>query len=332
MMMRISKKQGGMSLVELMVAITLSLILTLGIIQIFSSSKQTGRVQEALARLQENARFTLDILSRDLRMAGQLGCNSNADVRNSSDGQLDNSALGGLFGYEWSDTLAVALTGSNATPDAGTVVDNTDVIVVMAAGTGSVPATSNGTTIDAVVDDLAVGDPAIISDCESADVFVVDAVDTTNGTTTAIQALSKDYAAGAELAPLHYTAYYLRVDDGERHLYRTYVNGISASAGISSDPLLSGIEDLQILYGETQNDGTIRYVAADAAGLDMERVTSLRLHLLLATEEDNLATTPQTYWFYDPDTNAVAEHTATDRRLYRSFTTTIQLRNQGLGT
>ena len=76
--------QRGLSLVELMVAVTLSMVLMLGIFQIFSSSKQTSRAQDALARVQENARFALDLLTHDIRMAGQLGCNNSITVSNIS--------------------------------------------------------------------------------------------------------------------------------------------------------------------------------------------------------------------------------------------------------
>ena len=81
---------------------------------------------------------------------------------------------------------------------------------------------------------------------------------------------------------------------------------------------------MQILYGEDINgDGSaIRYVDAKTIGADMDKVSSIRIHLLFATQEDGLASKPQTYWFNG------ADHTATDKRLYRSFTTTIQLRNQ----
>jgi type IV pilus assembly protein PilW len=332
-MMGLARKQAGLSLVELMVSVALSLILTLGIIQIFSSSKQTGRVQNALARVQENARFALDLLSRDIRMAGQLGCNSDAFVTDSSNGQLATGPFSsGVFGYEYSDPMTVNLTNSNASPDEDTVVNGTDVIVVMAASANGTPITSSSDdtiTVDTSAD-LDDGDPMLISDCDTADLFVVDSHN--DSSITASANLSKNYAAGAEVARLNYTAYYLRVKDGQRNLYRTFVNGVSSSAGISTDPLLEGVQDLQILYGETQSDGKIRYVDSDPDNnpatndLDWNKVVSVRINLLMRTEEDNLASKPQQYWFMDQ------LYTANDKHLYRSFTTTIQLRNQGIGT
>lgn len=62
--------QRGFSLVEIMVALTISLILMAGVIQIFLSSRASYRLQNGMARLQENGRFAMDFLSRDIGNAG----------------------------------------------------------------------------------------------------------------------------------------------------------------------------------------------------------------------------------------------------------------------
>ena len=67
-------RQAGVGLVEIMVAVTLSLILTAGLVQVYTGNKQTYRIQESLSRVQENGRFALDFITRDLRSAGFLGC------------------------------------------------------------------------------------------------------------------------------------------------------------------------------------------------------------------------------------------------------------------
>jgi len=72
--------QGGISVVEIMVSIAISLILLAGVMQIMFTNKQTYRVQEAFARLQENGRFAMDFLAKDIRMAGFIGCGSLVDT------------------------------------------------------------------------------------------------------------------------------------------------------------------------------------------------------------------------------------------------------------
>lgn len=66
--------QAGFSLIELMVAMTLGLILVLGVSHLFLGSKRSFVLQQQLAVAQENARFVLTRISRDLRQAGLFGC------------------------------------------------------------------------------------------------------------------------------------------------------------------------------------------------------------------------------------------------------------------
>ncbi|HNQ03957.1 MAG TPA: PilW family protein [Thiobacillaceae bacterium] len=65
-----SARQRGMSLVELLVAMGLGLLLVVGIGTIYLGSRQTYRMQEANARLQETGRFALEVVGRSLRQAG----------------------------------------------------------------------------------------------------------------------------------------------------------------------------------------------------------------------------------------------------------------------
>lgn len=71
------RQQAGLTLVEIMIALLIGLFLIAGIIQLFINTKQTYRLQEALARLQENGRFAMDFIGRDIRMAGYKACPTN---------------------------------------------------------------------------------------------------------------------------------------------------------------------------------------------------------------------------------------------------------------
>lgn len=65
-----SRRNAGLSLVELMVAMTLGLLIVGAVIQVFVTSRLTYNVNEGLGRVQENARFAIEFLQRDVRMAG----------------------------------------------------------------------------------------------------------------------------------------------------------------------------------------------------------------------------------------------------------------------
>lgn len=97
------KSQAGVTLIELMIALSLSTFLILGLVQVFSASRLAYQSTTALARVQEGSRFATDFLQRDIRMAGHMGC-SNDRARNA---RQPNAFLDSFF-------------LSNAERDAGT--------------------------------------------------------------------------------------------------------------------------------------------------------------------------------------------------------------------
>ena len=68
------RSTAAFSLVELLIAMTLGLILLAGMISVFAGNKRSSDLNSAMADIQENARFALDTLARDIRMAGFQGC------------------------------------------------------------------------------------------------------------------------------------------------------------------------------------------------------------------------------------------------------------------
>ena len=65
-----------MTLVELSVAMAIGLFLIGGALYVYSQSKNSYRASDSLARLQESARFALDTLEPDIRLARYWGLNS----------------------------------------------------------------------------------------------------------------------------------------------------------------------------------------------------------------------------------------------------------------
>jgi type IV pilus assembly protein PilW len=65
--------QRGFSLIELMVAMVIGVLLLLGVMEIFGSSRAAFATADGASRVQENSRFAVDFLKRDIRMAGHAG-------------------------------------------------------------------------------------------------------------------------------------------------------------------------------------------------------------------------------------------------------------------
>lgn len=62
--------QQGLTMVELLVAMTLGLVILLAIGSVYLGSRATYRIQEDNARLQETGRYALEVLGRSVRQAG----------------------------------------------------------------------------------------------------------------------------------------------------------------------------------------------------------------------------------------------------------------------
>ena len=88
----------GMSLIELMIALLIGLILLIGVIQVFSASRASYQLSQGVARNQENGRFAMDFLSRDLRMVGHAGCvNDQSLLAQDASGAITGGNIRSLF-------------------------------------------------------------------------------------------------------------------------------------------------------------------------------------------------------------------------------------------
>ncbi len=302
------KGQRGFGLVELMVAITVGLLLLAGVLQVLAGTRQAYRLQEAQARLQEAGRFALDALSRDLRMADFWGCHGRpAQVTNGLDpagaGFVDFAA-GGLSGTEGGSTPdTLILRGA-----AGASLVLTQPMPQPSADLKVAP--GNG---------LRQFDLVLVADCTQGDIFQVTNANPSGSGQLVHNAgvgqpgnlsasLSKAYGTDAQVFRAQEIVYDVQTGlRGQPSLFRT-VNG-------TAQELVEGVEDLQVLYGEdTDGDGAVnRYVPANDPALDMSRVLAVRVTVRLRSLEDGL--TRQVTAFGD-------------RRLRRSFTATVTLRNR----
>ena len=72
------KRAQGFSLIELMLALALGVVVTAGIVTLFVGNNQTYTLLNGQSRMQENARFAVDFISRSARAAGYFGCDPEA--------------------------------------------------------------------------------------------------------------------------------------------------------------------------------------------------------------------------------------------------------------
>jgi type IV pilus assembly protein PilW len=204
------RSQAGFSLVELMVAMTLSLILMAGALSILYSTKLTSAENERVARVQEAGRTAFELIMQDVRGAGYLGCakalvdKSTSPPTSSFSTGLNSTALLWNFGQSvygfhatsataWSPALDPAIPASPA-PAGGS-----DILVVRTARPGApvyrtnAPFAANAaipvdrdSTVPAPTALLPM--PFVISDCRGAAVFVASGMTTAGSTGTILHA------------------------------------------------------------------------------------------------------------------------------------------------
>jgi type IV pilus assembly protein PilW len=64
----------GFTMLELMIALVLGALLLIGLTSLFSTTSNSSRLQDGLARLQENGRYAISRMEADLRMANAQFC------------------------------------------------------------------------------------------------------------------------------------------------------------------------------------------------------------------------------------------------------------------
>lgn len=105
-------RQRGLTLVEIMVALVISLFLLAGLLQIFITTRQSSRIQENLSRVQENGRFAIEYASRVVRLAGYRSRETIAQEKTFREAFGVNAFQGGVD--SGADFITVRLEGSNA--------------------------------------------------------------------------------------------------------------------------------------------------------------------------------------------------------------------------
>ncbi len=339
----------GLTLIEMMVGLAIGLFLLTVMGAIFFGSRNTFGSQMHVARLQESARFALDTLAADLRVAGFRGCRGAANdtplnsVLNTPSGFLYRFSEGVWASHAqagaWAPALDSTLTAPNLSPapwSGGDVLTvrrpvgtGWSLTAEMSSGTSAVPI-SQGSAITA-------RDLLMISDCSGATYF--QASNATPGASGSIEHssvaamtpglsssdLGRAYLQDAVVQRMATTTYYLAASartgrDGLRSLWSYTTPNYDGTP--QPQELITGVEGLVVRLGlDTNADGAVDAQARPADVADWTQVLSVQLDVLLVSPNDGVTASAQPYAF---DGRTV---TPTDRRLRIVASTSVSLRN-----
>jgi type IV pilus assembly protein PilW len=321
--------QRGISLVEIMVALVISLFLLAGIVQVYLGNKSTFKFTNALAEVQENGRYALDLMSQDLRLSSEWGCIEFDPADTSNINNTLSSATLASYDSDFHDFTGE--DGIEGTNNLG--LNGSDTLTLRGGKTGQANVKSPfeaATSTKLVVgpdSSIGAGDIVLVARCgandllinEEADVLLVTSTVATPTETelTFATGKSQQFENDAMVLELQTVNYFIAAGaSGEPALYRREFDA-------AAQELVEGVENLQILYGvDTDNDEfPNQYQDADSVA-DFNDVVAVRIMLLMRSIDDNVTEDQQTYTY-----NGAAV-TAGDYRIRQVFSTTIALRNR----
>lgn len=357
---RPAHRQRGLSLVELMVAMTIGLMVVVTIGYVYLGAARVFRSLDAASRIQDNVRYAFERISYDVRMAGFTGCSfrTRANVLNPPADWSHGLFEGAVVGYESGVSTYPSDVGGVLRGDALSLVlaDNSREYIVASHNPPSAQfqLTANH--------DLKQGELLVVTDCSHAALFQMTNVNnnnniatvnhnTGNATTpgnctkgfglpvdcTNPNGTAYEFPPGSRILRLKAYTYYIGTNAaGEPALFRRALGTSGVNATTTADEVIDGIEDMQILLGVDTSptaDGVVdTYTTADqvptlapgaSAGEQWDRVLAVRVHLLaVSTAQQEVNTQIQPYAY------AGASVTPTDRRMRKAFTTTIAIRNR----
>ena len=251
---RATRRQAGLTLVELMVALAIGSFLIVGAVQIYSQSRQSYIVNESIAKVQDTATFAMDAIESDLRMAsnwGRMSRGLGVEGRSVA-GDANPTGLAGVpgeCGVEWVLDLALHVDGDNngytlPCPPAEVVQANSDHVVVRRA------------TVAPVAPEA--GRLQIQTTRVQGEVFLSD------GTAGSIP--SAFAPADSATHNLLVTSYYVASDSelipGVPTLRRKVLRMNAGVADVIDEEIAPGVENLQVQFGiDVDEDNSVdRYV------------------------------------------------------------------------
>lgn len=304
------KKQSGMSLVELMVAMLISLFLSAGIFTMFSMSATNVTTTSQYNQLQENGRIALAIMERDIAQLGFFGDMTGSEFISGINTTLDdaipaaddcigaglnNASLPNnqaahfrrLWGYEngLSGTTPLACLSS------ATVAANTDVIQIKRfIG----PSLGSGDGSDSPVN----GGSRFAVSATSTQAIFFNGIDPSSA------------MPNSRVWEYQHHVYFIDIENGLPILSR---KTLTANGMTNDEQLVEGIENIRFLYGfDNDADSTpdTFIPAADVTTLmwdneTFQRLVAVKIYLLVrSTEADNSYNNQVTYQLGDKQINA----------------------------
>jgi type IV pilus assembly protein PilW len=327
------ERERGVTLIELMVALAIGSFLMIGAVTVFMQGRTTFRITESIARMQENARFVLDTLEPDIRMANYWGLTTRTGKVTGRAGPADPTPPGLAVGGQncaqnWAINLDNQVESDNngfawlCAPFGGAAVATADTLIVRRVSEDPVLALQN---------DTLYLQSARFMDSQ---LFV--------GTVVPAQFAGSPSATHQLVVNGYYVSQTSSLSTADNQIpslrMKTLLPGAGAGPQVVDQEVLPGVEDLQVQFGVDTDivgaatRGTVkRYVnpgdpilnPASPAFIPSAQILAVRLWLRIRAEQRENGFTDTTNYVY-ADQNIAAPNDAFRRMVVSK---TVYLRN-----
>lgn len=343
-------RQVGFSIVELMVAILIGLIILAGVIQVVVTSKTTFIGQEEMSFIQENARYAMDVIGKDVQGAGYWGC-AGSDAKVALVAGVSNANaqpfLGVLSVQGFADeTNAPVAYKDNLRALAG-AVKSESFIVRSFSGPAINLESHAGTTLTLVENhNIQAGNyvGVVAEDCRRIGIFRASAVTANtiaytagqnNGKTTikpppteniicpgaCTSTYTQNYNPGTEILNYVSHAYYIGTSTA-LPTFPALKRMVLSNGTVSEEEIALGVEDMHLRYG-VRDGGNLRYQKAEdvESANNWGKVVAVEVNLLMRSQSPTLATAEERKFADD-------SRTYNDRHMRQIITSTFRIRNR----
>ncbi|WP_199052219.1 PilW family protein [Aquitalea sp. ASV15] len=247
-------KQSGLTMVELMVAITIGLIVTFAVTSLYVSNQSTSKAQSGHAQMQDNARYAMAQIGRIVKQAGYY------------------DALGGTFNASGVyNPTPIDASGNFSSPSiqASDVLAAVNDVAVSGFTASNGLAILNGVTSDEFTIGFLTGPQAssgnAMPDCLGNSVTVANTL-----------VKNRFYISVNTIGGV--TRPTLMCDV-------TWNGSSPSSPNLSTGPIADNIERLQILLGvDSDGDGVPNSYLPPSSSVNMSQVVAMRIALLARTD------------------------------------------------
>lgn len=362
------KNQSGLTLVELMIASSLSIAILGGMLHLMEGTRYTSRLNDSLSSIHLTGHYGLDLMRTSLKYRGFEGCKRPVSVDPRQEDFIDweegaeyttnvstsfvinDVARDSLRGFEvdesggWSPSVPPDLQplqeGGNPQP-----IPNSDVVSVYYVTRQSVRPSVDMASLDENIRisdnsmSFSKGDTVFIGDCTRSNLFTITNMPGSNFPISLEHADSSN--ATEELTYLFNTTSDVRIayvdtfyvgDTGRKTENNDPVYALYRYRNGESVEIIEGVENLQVMYGQELSTGNVRFLTADEASLNMRLVSVVQVGMLIYHQSSVLDTEDDsTYGLPGQDivgTGSEGVSHLGGRYMRRVFTETIHMLNR----